>query len=254
MSRRMAEWSDRAICLGLSRFGETGAIMDVFGRASGRRRGLVYGGASRKRRASLQPGNTVAVTWRARVAESLGHFSIAETEVERASGLLDAPGGLSAASALAELLLTSLPEGEPKPRLFDAAETVLDALGEADLWPALFVRWELGLLQETGYGLDLSCCALTGAQEGLAYVSPRSGRAVCASAAGEWADRLLPLPGFLLDAASPAGPDDVGSGFRLTGYFLERRLYSDLNRPSPETRDVMIDRLEREGRVSGRLR
>ena len=118
------------------------------------------------------------------------------------------------------------------------------------MWPALFVRWELGLLAMTGYGLDLSRCALSGSNDGLTHVSPRTGRAVKGSEAGEYLSRLLALPGFLLDARAPAGPVDIFAGFRLTGYFLAERLFADLNKPAPESRSLMIDRLERAGRVS----
>jgi DNA repair protein RecO (recombination protein O) len=246
----MAEWTDRAITLGLRRFGETGAILDVFGRTQGRTRGLVYGGASRAKRAVMQPGNTLAVAWRARVEDSLGHFAVAEPEVERSALHLSNPESLSALSALAELLMQTLPEGEAKPALFDAAETVLDTLNEPDIWPALFVRWELGLLAMLGYGLDLTNCAISGANDGLTHVSPRSGRAVRGSEAGEYLDRLLPLPTFLLDFKAPASPVDIASGFRLTGYFLSNRLFADLNKPVPDARFLMIDRLERAGRVS----
>ena len=245
----MAEWSDRAISLGLRRFGETGAILEVFAREQGRRRGLVYGGASRTKRAPMQPGNTLAVTWKARVNDSLGFFT-AETEFERAAIHMADGEALAALSAISELLAAALPEGEGKPELYDAAETLLDTLSDGDVWPALFVRWELGLLSMLGYGLDLSRCALSGANDGLTHVSPRSGRAVRGSEAGEYLARLLPLPGFLIDPRSPAAPVDIHAGFRLTGHFLSHRLFSDLNKPMPDARFLMIDRLERAGRLA----
>lgn len=245
----MAEWTDRAISLGLRRFGETGAILEVFARAHGRRRGLVYGGASRAKRAPMQPGNSLTVTWKARAADSLGYFS-AETASERAAIHMADAEALAGLSALAELLSAALPEGEAKPALYDAAETVLDLLGDAEIWPALFVRWELGLLAMLGYGLDLSACALSGGNDGLTHVSPRTGRAVRGSEAGPYLGRLLPLPQFLIDPTAPASPVDICAGFRLTGFFLSERLFADLNRPVPEARYLMIDRLERTGRVS----
>jgi DNA repair protein RecO (recombination protein O) len=245
----MAEWTDRAISLGLRRFGETGAILEVFARTHGRRRGLVHGGASRTKRAPMQAGNTLAVTWKARVEDSLGFFT-AETEVERAAVHMADAEALAALSALTELLASALPEGEGKPALYDAAETLLDALADADVWPALFVRWELGLLTMLGFGLDLSRCAISGANDKLTHVSPKSGRAVRGSEAGEYLDRLLPLPAFLTDPSAPAGPVDICAGFRLTGHFLAHRLFADLNKPVPDARMLMIDRLERAGRVS----
>lgn len=246
----MAEWSDRAISLGLRRFGETGAILEVFAREQGRRRGLIYGGASRTKRAPMQSGNTLAVTWKARVDDSLGFFSLAETEFERASVHMANGEALAALSAITEILAAALPEGEPKPALYDAAETLLDQLSNEDVWPALFVRWELGLLTMLGYGLDLSRCALSGANDGLTHVSPKSGRAVRGSEAGEYLGRLLALPAFLSDSRAPATPQDIHNGFRLTGHFLGERLFADLNKPVPEARFLMIDRLERAGRVS----
>jgi DNA repair protein RecO (recombination protein O) len=246
----MAEWSDRAISLGLRRFGETGAILEVFARGQGRRRGLIHGGASRTKRAPMQAGNTLAVTWKARVEDSLGFFSLAETEFERAAVYMANAEALAALSALTEILAAALPEGEAKPALYDAAETLLDQLSNDDVWPALFVRWELGLLTMLGYGLDLSRCALSGANDGLTHVSPKTGRAVRGSEAGEYLDRLLPLPAFLIQNSAPAGPVDIHAGFRLTGHFLANRLFADLNRPVPDARFLMIDRLERSGRVS----
>jgi DNA repair protein RecO (recombination protein O) len=245
----MPEWSDRGISLGLRPFGETGAILDVFARGQGRRRGLVYGGASQRKRAVMQPGNSLAVTWRAKSADSLGHFATAEPDAERTAMHLSDPVALAAMAAAADLLFDALPEGEAKPPLFDAAETLLDSLSDLDVWPALFVRWELGLLSMLGYGLDFSRCAISGANDGLTHVSPRTGRAVRGSEAGEYLDRLLVLPAFLADPSAPAGPVDVADGFRLTSYFLSERLFSDLNKPLPETRERMIDRLERAGRV-----
>jgi DNA repair protein RecO (recombination protein O) len=245
----MAEWSDQAISLGLRRFGETGAILEVFAREHGRRRGMVYGGASQKKRAPMQPGNTLSVTWKARADHSLGFFT-AETETERAAVLMASGEALAGLSALSELLAAALPEGEAKPALYDAAETLLDMLSKEEIWPALFIRWELGLLAMLGYGLDLENCAVSGANDGLTHVSPKSGRAVRGSDASAFLDRLLPLPQFLVDNTAPVTPVDIHNGFRLTGHFLGQRLFSDLNKPVPEARYLMIDRLERAGRLS----
>lgn len=245
----MAEWSDQAISLGLRRFGETGAILEVFARTQGRRRGMVYGGASQKKRAPLQAGNTLLVTWKARSDDNLGFFT-AESENERAAVHMADAEALAGLAALADLLAAALPEGESKPALYDAAETLLDTLGHNDVWPALFVRWELGLLTMMGFGLDLSCCALSGSNDGLTHVSPKSGRAVRGSEAGDYLDRLLPLPAFLIDNTAPATPVDIHAGFRLTGYFLAERLFADLNRQIPEARALMIDRLVRARRLS----
>jgi len=244
----MAEWSDRAISLGLRRFGETGAILEVFSRSYGRRRAMVYGGASQTKRGPMQPGNTLVVTWKGG-QDSLGFFT-AEMERERAARFMSDAAALSGLATLSELLALAMPEGEAKPGVFDAAETVLDLMGEPDVWPALFVKWEMGLLQALGYGLDLSRCAVSGSNDGLTHVSPKSGRAVRGSEAGDYLDRLLPLPAFLVDATAPPTPVDIFNGFRLTGHFLSERLFSDLNRGMPEARHLLIDRLERAGRLS----
>jgi DNA repair protein RecO (recombination protein O) len=246
----MAEWSDQAISLGLRRFGETGAILEVFSREQGRRRGMVHGGASRTKRGPMQAGNTLTVTWKARNDDQLGFFALAETERERAAVYMADANALAGLSALSELLAAALPEGEAKPALYDAAETLLDALENEDVWPALFIRWELGLLQMLGYGLDLTSCAVSGANDGLTHVSPKSGRAVRGSEAGDYLSRLMPLPQFLVDPRAPATPRDIHNGFRLTGHFLGERLFADLNKPVPEARFLMIDRLERAGRLS----
>jgi DNA repair protein RecO (recombination protein O) len=245
----MAEWSDRAISLGLRRYGETGAILEVFAREHGRRRAVIYGGASQKKRGPMQPGNSLMVTWKARTDDSLGFFTV-ESENERAARFMSDAESLAGLSALSELLAAALPEGEAKPGLFDAAETLLDLFGEPEIWPALFVKWEMGLLQMLGYGLDLTTCAISGSNDGLTHVSPKSGRAVRGSDAAEYLDRLLALPAFLVDSTAPASPLDIGAGFRLTGHFLSERLFSDLNRGMPEARHLMIDRLERAGRLS----
>ncbi|OYW43573.1 MAG: DNA repair protein RecO [Rhodobacterales bacterium 12-64-8] len=246
----MAEWTDRAISLGLRRFGETGAILEVFARAHGRRRALIHGGASQKKRGPMQPGNTLQITWKGG-EQSLGYFT-AEMESERASRHMADAEALAGLLALSEILAAVVPESEPKPELFDAAETVLDLLDEPTVWPALFIRWELGLLSMLGYGLDLTTCAVSGGDDGLTHVSPKSGRAVRGSEAGDYLDRLLPLPAFLVDGVSPPTPVDIHDGFRLTGHFLNERLFSDLNRGMPEARPLMIDRLERAGRLSPR--
>ena len=244
----MAEWSDQAISLGLRRFGETGAILEVFAREHGRRRAMIHGGSSQKKRGPMQQGNTLQVTWKGG-EQSLGFFT-AETESERAAIYMADAVALAGLSALAELLAAALPEGEAKPALYDAAETVLDMLNNEEVWPALFIRWELGLLSVLGYGLDLSRCAVSGSNDGLTHVSPKSGRAVRGSEAGDYLDRLLPLPAFLTNATAPVTPVDIHAGFRLTGHFLAERLFADLNKGVPEARLLMIDRLERAGRLS----
>lgn len=245
----MAEWEDNAIVLGLRRFGETDVILDVFAPSRGLARGLVYGGISRKKRPLLEPGNELSVKWQARQEGNLGHFSVAEAIDERASRMMADPLALAGLSASAAILMEGLPEGEVKPGLYEATQILLDCLLQPDVWPAVFIKWELGLLSALGYGLNLDKCALSGANDGLTHVSPRTGRAVRGSEAEDYLDKLLPLPAFLTAANAPPSPIDIGQGFRLTGYFLTRRLFADLNRDAPEARYLMLDRLEKAGRL-----
>ena len=243
----MAEWTDSGIVIGLRRFGEVDVILDALTSRRGRARGLVYGGVSRKKRPLLEPGNTLELEWRARTEGNLGHFSVAEPDRQRMSKLMADPLALAAAAAITDTLRECLMEGEPKPGLFEASIVLLDSLSDTDIWPALYVKWELGLLSLLGYGLNLDKCALTGSNDGLTHVSPRTGRAVKGSEAEDYLNKLLVLPAFLTDATAPATPDDIGAGLRLTGYFLTRRLFAEMNRDAPDSRYLMLERLERAG-------
>ena len=199
-------WSDEAIVLSVRPHGETAAVVELLTREHGRHLGLVHGGRSRRMRPTLQTGNHVDVTWKSRLAEQLGHYAI---ELRRgfageAMGLAD-PARLAALSTLA-MLARLLPERDPHPALYEVSLFVLGFFDDASVWPALMVRWELALLSELGFGLDLSECAATGANDHLVYVSPKSGRAVSASAGEPYKERLLELPGFLAGRAHGAVP------------------------------------------------
>ncbi|MEL7129325.1 MAG: DNA repair protein RecO [Pseudomonadota bacterium] len=246
----MIRWEDNALILGGRRFGEGGLILDVLTETHGRRSGLVHGGASRRRRGQLEAGNTVSLAWSGRLDEQLGRFDVAEATQERAAEHLDHADALAAIASLTTLLRNALEEGDAQGSAMYGASTVfLDLLHEPEIWPALYVRWEIGLLAALGFGLDLTTCAVSGENDGLTHVSPRSGRAVKGSEALDYIDRLLVLPQFLVDAAAPATPEAVGHGFALTGHFLERRLYNLLNKPPPEARELLLRRLERSGAV-----
>lgn len=239
-------WRDEAIVLGSRRFGEGGLILNVLTRTRGRRSGLVHGGASRKRRAQYELGNTLSVSWTGRLEEHLGRFDVAEPMIERAPRFLDMPDTLAAISAVAALLRSALDEGDAAgSALYEATEVVLNALEEPGLWPALYARWELGLLATLGFGLDLSECAISGENDGLTHVSPKTGRAVRGSEAEDYVDRLLTLPSFLVDSAAPIKPGEVLVGLKLTGYFIEQRLYAAINKTTPEARALLIRRLEK---------
>ena len=238
------QWRDEGLVLGGRKFGESGLILDVLTRERGRRSGLVYGGASRKKRAQYEPGNTVDLSWSGRLEEQLGRFDVAESTRQRASRLIDLPLALNAVASVCALLRGALNEGDHAgSALFDASELLLDQLDQPDVWPALYVRWELGLLAALGFGLDLDACAVSGANDGLTHVSPRTGRAVKGSEAEDYVDRLFVLPSFLIDATAPTDPSEIAHGLELTGHFIERRLFHAMNRDLPEARRRLAAKL-----------
>lgn len=228
-------WSDRALVLGCRPLGEGALILEAMTRGHGRHLGLVHGGRSRRARPVLQAGNSVAVAWRARLDEQLGTFTV-EEEVSRAARLIASPAALLGLATIAHHLRL-LAERDPHPYLFEAAESLLDRLDEAAVAPGLFALFELALLAEFGFGLDLSACAATGTSEDLIYVSPRTGRAVSRGPGEPYRDRLLPLPRFLREETG-AVPDrsEVGEAFRLTGFFLAEHLYAPRGLPLPDER------------------
>lgn len=236
------EWSDEGVILGVRAHGETSAVVELFTRQHGRHLGLVHGGRSRRLRPVLQIGNHVDATWKARLAENLGHFAV---ELKRgfAAHVMDdaaALAALTSMSALARLL----PERDPHPNLYEVTLFVLGFLDEREVWPALVVRWELALLEELGFGLDLATCAATGRAEDLTYVSPRSGRAVSAEAGEPYKDRLLALPQFLARRSDTAvTAEHLRSGFALTGHFLEARVLRPRAIHMPEARARLLSYL-----------
>lgn len=232
------EWSGEASVMTGARHGENAVILTVLTREAGLMRGLVPGGASARRAAMLQPGNRVSLRWRARLEDQLGTFAV---EPGRARpGLIAGADALAGVNAVTALLAWALPERDPHPRLTDATEVLLDLMDAGADWSEDYLRWEMRLLDELGFGLDLSRCAVTGAREGLAYVSPRSGRAVSAQAAGDWAPRLLPLPAML----GGRGNGGLADALALTGHFLHARLAEvHAGRPLPAARARLVARL-----------
>ena len=238
------EWRDEGVILAVRHHGETSAIAEIFTAEHGRSLGLVRGGRSRTMRPLLQPGNLVNVTWRARIEEHLGNF-VLEPLALRAGLIIENAlrlSGLSSLTALAQVL----PEREPHRRLYDALLIVLEMIDQDQVWPALMVRWEMGLLDELGFGLDLTECAATGQREDLIYVSPKSGKAVSAGAGAPYAAKLFGLPSFLRNDGGTAVPGDVRDGMKLTGYFLERHVYGPRNLGLPQARMMLIEVLERQ--------
>jgi DNA repair protein RecO (recombination protein O) len=228
-------WSDEGIILSVRPHGETAAIVEVLTREHGRHAGLVYGGRSRRLRPVLQIGNHLAVTWKGRLAEHLGYMTAELRKGYAASAMEDALAlsGLASICAIARLL----PERDPHPNLYDVTLFVLGFLDDAAVWPALYVRWELALLGELGFGLDLSASAPIGGTEDHVYVSPKSGRTVSAVAGEPYKDRLLRLPAFLKGGASgDVTRSDVVAGLALTGHFLEARVLRPRGLALPEAR------------------
>lgn len=244
----MIDWEDEAFVLSARAFGESGALVELLTEARGRLVAHVAGGGSRKVKAMLQPGMRVLARFRARTADQMGQVSL-EPMGEGPSRLFDDPTALSGLAAAASLAGAALPEREPHADLFQAFEAFLGALAISDIWPAVFVKYEAGLLEALGFGLDLGRCAATGATDDLIYVSPKTGRAVSRAAGEPYADKLLKLPPFLLGAQAGLRAGDVELGLALTGYFLERCVFDPLNRPLPPPRVWMIERLRDAGRL-----
>ena len=237
------DWQDDGVLLSARLYGETAAILEVFTAAHGRHLGVLPGGASRTKAAIRQPGTQLRVTWRARLDEHMGTWG-AEPVAQRA-GVLAQGAALNALSAAAALLHLGLPERQAHERLYRVTLELFDALDQGRDWAGDYLAWEVLLLEEMGFGLDLSACAVTGSTADLVFVSPRTGRAVSRAGAGVWASRLLPLPPVLVGKA-PATPQAVGKALGLTGVFLLRALAPSLGeKPLPEARARLLQSLAR---------
>lgn len=231
------EWRDQGTLLTTRRHGESSAIIEVFTENHGRHAGIVRGGASRKLAAVLQPGTQLDVEWRARLEEHLGTFRI-EPLQSRAAGLLNDRLSLATLNAVCGLLKFALPEREPHPRLYEATQNLLTLLTGQEGWQEGYLFWELLLLEDLGFGLSLRACAVTGRQDGLEFVSPRTGHAVTREGAGEWVEQLLAYP----------DPKDLSASLRTTGYFLEHWLAKAIGEKElPKSRERLLNLLERDG-------
>lgn len=236
------QWSDEGVILSVRPHGETGAVLELFTRGHGRHLGLVHGGRSRRLRPVLQTGNHLDVTWKARLADHLGHFGV-ELRKGYAAAVMEDASALAALTSMVALARL-LPERDPHPNLYEVTLFVLGFLDEPQVWPALVVRWELALLEELGFGLDLASCAATGTTADLVYVSPKSGRAVSGEAGEPYKDRLLALPAFLRGRATgPVTEEDVRAGFALTGHFLDARVLRPREIPMPDARGRLLSYL-----------
>ena len=238
------EWTGEGILLSVRRHGESAALIEVFTPEQGRHAGLVRGGAGRRLGPVLQPGAQVHVRWRARLGEHTGTFTVEPLRARL--GLLTGDRlALTGLQTVCALLVQVLPERAAYPRVHAATETLLDLMPQTEAWPVAYLRWEMGLLEAMGVGLDLSRCAVTGARTGLAYVSPRTGRAVTAVGAGELAPKLLALPPCMTGTA-PASMAEIATALRTTGHFFAAHLGRSEGGPVlPGARARLIDLLAR---------
>lgn len=238
------EWHDEGIILGTRRHGETSAILEVMTPARGRHLGLVRGGRSRRMQPLLQPGNRVALVWRARLDEHLGTFQVEPLEAN-AARLLSSATGVYGVQMLASHLRL-LPERDPHQGLFETLSLVIAHLDDASVAGPLVARFEVAILEALGFGLDLSRCAVTGSRENLAFVSPKTGRAVTGEAGEPWRDKLLPLPAFLTGPFTATSDGTrMAEAFALTGHFLHRHVYEPRGMKEPETRAGFLGALRR---------
>lgn len=237
------QWEAEALVLAARPHGESSAIIDVFTREHGRFGGLVRGGNSRRQRPVLQPGNMVSATWRARLSEHLGIMTVDAGRAYAAEAMSE-PLLLAGLSSLCALMQVTA-ERQAYPRLYDTVQVVLAEMDTPDVWLPLLARFEMALLEETGFGLDLSCCAATGVVDDLGFVSPRSGRAVSREAAQPYLDKMFVLPEFLLDPKAEADAADIRHAFVLLGHFLERRVYLPNGMAIPAARERLMDVLNR---------
>lgn len=242
------EFEDEAFVLAARAHGENGAIAELLTCGHGRYPAFVAGGASRRMRPLLQPGARVTARFRARTSDQLGSAAL-EASGPGPSDLFDDPLALAGLAAAAAVAGGGLPEREPQPGAFAAFEALFGALRHDAIWPAVYVRFEAGVLQALGFGLDLSRCAATGSTDDLVWVSPRTGRAVSRTAGEPYRDRLLALPPFLLSAQGGLSPGDIGAGLALTGHFLETCVFAPMNRPLPAARIWLVDKLTQAGRL-----
>ena len=238
------EWREDGVVLTVRRHGESAAIIEVLTRDHGRHAGIVRGGASRKIAPLLQPGAELDVTWRARLEDHLGTFSI-DPKRARSAVLMGDRLTLAGLNAMVAMLSFALPEREAHPILYDQTRAVLDMMEEGPFWPLAYLQWELTLLQELGFGLDLRRCAVTGVTDDLRFVSPKSGKAVSRKGAGEWVDRLLPLSPTLSGEWN-GDRKELLDGLKVSGHFLTTWLAPALgNKPIPDSRARLLDLLGR---------
>jgi DNA repair protein RecO (recombination protein O) len=244
------QWDDEAIVLAARPHGEMSLIVTLLTRTLGRRAGLVRGARRARGRGVYEIGTRVEAHWNARLAEHLGMLRL---ELVRgcAAELMDDPARLACLAAASAMAEATLPEGEAAPGCYAGLLGLVEALVADRRWAETYVAWELALLAELGFGLELTSCAATGATTGLAFVSPKSNQAVSQDAGAPYRDRLLVLPRFLLDPAVEPSPADIVDGLRLTGFFLERHVFAPFERQMPAARSRFVDRMAQSATISG---
>lgn len=238
------DWSDDAIVLSARKYGETSLIANLLTSCHGRHSGLVRGGTSRRNRGLFEPGNLIRVHWRARLSDHLGTYKCELTRAV-AADLLESRLKLSGLSSICAVTDVALPEREAHRPLYDSFLILIDTFFDDSLWPTIYVKWELGLLQELGFGLDFSSCAATGKTENLAFVSPKSGKAVSIEAAGPFKHVLLKLPKFLTHSGQIGTIEEIHQALKLTGYFLNRHAFGTYPGHNPDARTRFVERLRK---------
>jgi len=237
------QWTDEGIVIGVRRHGEASAILELMTREHGRHLGMVRGGFGTRMKPLLQTGNTLSATWRARLDEHLGNYTV-EPLRQRASNYFGASHAIYGVTHLAALMRL-LPERDPHAELFGEFERILDRLEDAAWAAPMVARFELQILAELGFGLDLEECAATGETGDLIYVSPKSGRAVSRLAGAPYADRMFRLPAFLRDPDGVPANGDLADGFALTGFFLQRHVLEPRGQTLADERMHFIAALSR---------
>ena len=244
----MIEWRDEGVLLAVRKHGEAAAIVEVFTEHHGKHAGVVRGGAGRRQGPILQPGGQFEVVWKARLEEHMGAFTV-EPMRSRAAQVMADPLALAGLTSVVGLLNFVLPERAQHGALYSASINLLDLICVTEAWPLAYLHWEMQLLEDLGFGLDLSCCVVSGTTKDLAYVSPKSGRAVAAHHAGRWKTQLLPLAPCMI-GQSVADNGEIAAGLRTTGHFLEKWLAPSLgDRGLPLARQRLVERLFRIARL-----
>lgn len=239
---RMENWQDQGVILSVRGHGEHGAVVSLLTEHHGRHAGYVRGAHSSKLRGIVEPGNLVSVHWSSRIADQLGNFTL-EPNRAMTAPLMGDPLRLGALIAACSLCDACLPEREGHPGLFYGMVALLETL-DGPAWGPAYVMWEIALMRELGFGLDLTRCAAGGDAETLSYISPKSGCAVSEEKAAPYRDKLLPLPDFLKPGGSSIEPEDILLGLQMTGYFLEHWVFAQHTKGVPEPRAIFQSRLE----------